>query len=563
MDRRDLLTDLIIKGMVIKGRSDLKAMHNNSRNARKKNEKLLFSILKKNKNTEFGRKYHFADIKSVEDYRRMVPMTNYSDYEDYVRRMIDNNEENLITALEVVGYAQSSGSVGSRKFIPLTMEDVRIYMRYTVTRMMALADEYYRRNGQGGLKPGRGIFTDPGYRDYLPNGLPCTNVADVPAKQLSAIYPYILVTPFNRMFTPDDVDYRYVNLRFGLQDRKMMYIFAVFFKDVSDYFLYLKNNWESLVADIETGTIGELAKCSPETEKDLLTVIKPDPERAAELRAEFEKGFDETIIKRIWPNMQVIGAIGTSTFEPFTKLARQNTEGIIFDYSIYGASEGLFAAVDEPEIKRQLLLVDSCYYEFIPVEDEEKILPLDELEVGREYEIVITNQAGLYRYRCGDVIKVLGYLNECPYVVFSYRKGQLLNLTGEKTTEVHMREVVNAIEKKAGCTITHWAVYNCTDDHPYHYVLLLENEEGMDLRPYSEFAHETLRDVNIRYDHFFSIRRMAALQIENQKPGTNKAWMDKKVKEGVSPAQVKPVRIIDTPEKEDFFIGRNSEAGNR
>ncbi|MBR0418502.1 MAG: GH3 auxin-responsive promoter family protein, partial [Erysipelotrichaceae bacterium] len=78
-----------------------------------------------------------------------------------------------------------------------------------------------------------------------------------------------------------------------------------------------------------------------------------------------------------------------------------------------------------------MVSIDSCYYEFIPVDDETKILSLDELEIGKEYEIVITNQAGFYRYRCGDVIKVLDYLNYCPYINFSSRKGTLLNITGE------------------------------------------------------------------------------------------------------------------------------------
>ena len=95
--------------------------------------------------------------------------------------------------------------------------------------------------------------------------------------------------------------------------------------------------------------------------------------------------------------MSVISGIGTTTFEPFSRICRRNTKGVLYDFSIYGASEGLFAACDEIESEKQLLLVESCYYEFIPTDDKNRILSLNELEVGKEYIILITNQAGLYR----------------------------------------------------------------------------------------------------------------------------------------------------------------------
>lgn len=563
MNRRDILTNIVVKILILSGKRSLKRMHDLTVNGRAKNDALLFSILKKNSTCEYGRKYGFSEIKTIEDYRSRVPLSTFKDYAEYVERMIEHDESNLITSLPLVGYAQSSGSVGTRKFIPLTMDSVKAYTRYTFVRMFGLADEYYKKMGKGGLKPGRGIFTDPAYEEYLPNGLPCTNAADVPSRRFRPVYPYILITPFTHMFSADQIDYHYLNFRLGLEDKTTMYMFGVFFKDLADHIKYLKNNWETLVNDIETGTISELAHADPETKQQIQAVLKPNPERAAELRIEFEKGFDETIIKRVMPNMQVFGAIGTSTFETFSKLARENSKGIPFDYSIYGASEGLFAAVDELESPKQLLLLDSCYYEFIPViEDavmEDQICSIDELKVGNYYEIVITNQSGLYRYRCGDVIKVLDYRNDCPYIQFAYRKGQLLNLTGEKTTEEHMQALIHKIEEMADCRINHWTAYNSTDEFPYHYVLLIENEEGKDLSVYSHEAHELLRSINPRYEIFFASLRLGPLIIWNQEFGTNKAWMQKKIQEGVSPSQVKPVRILDTPEKMEFFLNRIAE----
>lgn len=556
--KRDILTKFIVKIMIMKGYFDVKCMHNNTFDARKKNEKLLFKILNTNKNSELGRNYGFKDIKTVEEFRDKVPITTFDDYEDYIVRMIEGNEKNLITSLPLVGYAQSSGSVGKRKFVPLTQPEVNIYTKYTVTRMLALADKYYKEKYGKGIKPGRGIFTCPAFDQFLPNGLPCSNVADVAARQLGFVYPYILTVPFNKLFNSEEADSKYMNFRLGLEDPNLLYMFSIFFMNFTDLFKYLENNWETIVDDIETGTISELACANEKTKERLRKILKPNPTRAAELRKEFKKGFNSTIMKRIWPNLSVMCGIGTSSFVPFTKIARKYTRGIPYDFSIYGASEGLYAAADEIEGKKQLLLVDSCYYEFISVDDdEEKVYSLDELDIGKEYEIVITNQAGLYRYKCGDVIRVVDYRNQCPYIQFSYRKGQLLNLTGEKTTEEHMAEVVKKIQKKSGCSIVSWSVCTNYDAYPYNYVLLLENNDGKDLREFSKFANDRLKKINPRFMVFFNEKELGELKIENLKAGTQEAWKKKQVKEkGTAVTQYKPVRILDTEEKKEFFLSR-------
>ena len=556
MNRRDFLTRVIVGAMIRKGYMDIHSMHRNARNARKKNEALLFRILKKNRDTEYGRLYRFSEIKSLEDYRRTVPVTEHQDYEAYIDRMIHGDEKNLITSLPVIAYAQSSGTVGGRKFVPLTQPQINVYTKHTVTRMMACADAYLRRNDGRRLKPGRGLYTNHAIYDYLPNGVLSSNVADVAARQLGFLYPYILSNPYKRLFTQYEAEFRYVNTRFALQDRNTMFVFSVFLKMFTDLMLYLEKNWETIVDDIEKGTVSDIAKASPEVMEMLKAKIKPDPERAAELRREFEKGFDGTIIPRIWPNMSVICGIGTSTFEQFYRLSKTMTGDVPYDFSIYGASEGLFAAVDELNSSRQLMLVGSCFYEFIPQDDESRILCLDELEIGKEYEIIITNMAGLYRYRCGDVIRVVGYLDECPYIRFAYRKGQLLNLAGEKTTEAHMQALVDEIAGKAGCRILNWTVDSVIKAQPCHYLLMLENDEGKKLREYTDFADGILRKINIRYEHFTDRGVLGKIAIADLEPGTNAEWMKIREKSGTSASTIKPVRIIDHDEQKEFFTAR-------
>lgn len=557
MNRRDFLTKVIVGLMIKKGYLDIRSMHRNAVNARARNEKLLFRILDRNRDTEYGKKYHFGEIRTVEVFRRMVPITDYHAYEDYIDRMVNHDETNLITSHHVVGYAQSSGTVGGRKYIPLTQPQINVYTKHTVTRMMACADKYCRKNYGRRLKPGRGLYTNHAICEYLPNGILSSNVADVAARQLGFLYPYILSNPYKRLFTQYEAEFRYVNTRFALQDRDTMYSFSVFLKMFTDLMIYLKNHWEIIVDDIEKGTVSDIANATPEVLEMLKAKIRPDPVRAAELRREFEKGFDETIVPRIWPNMSAICGIGTSTFEQFYKLSRTMTGNIPYDFSIYGASEGLFAAVDELNSAKQLMLVESCFYEFIPTEDESRILCLDELEVGKEYEIIITTQSGLYRYRCGDVIKVVDYLGECPYIQFAYRKGQLLNLAGEKTTEAHMQAAVDRIAEEAGCRILNWTVDSVITAQPCHYLLMLENNEGKDLREYTPYADKVLREINPRYAHFADRGVLGKVQIVNLEAGTNAAWISNREKaSGTSVSMIKPVRILDTDKKKAFFSAR-------
>ena len=147
-------------------------------------------------------------------------------------------------------------------------------------------------------------------------------------------------------------------------------------------------------------------------------------------------------------------------------------------------------------------------------------------------------------------------MNECPYILFSYRKGHLLSVTGEKTTEDHMTAVVERIREKAGCGNLNWAVSINTNEFPTRYILLLENDQGLDLREYSEFATEELKKENPRYADMFAFKLLGDMEIRNLKKGTNEEWRQLLIGKGASLSQVKPVTVLDTEEKEQFFLSR-------
>ncbi len=192
-----------------------------------------------------------------------------------------------------------------------------------------------------------------------------------------------------------------------------------------------------LVDDIENGTINK-DMCEERSRPAIMKYIKKNHKRAKELRKIFEQGFDTPIIPRLWPKMSWTCAIGNGSFTTYcNKFKKFAGDKVAIDYFVYAASKGMFACAIEMNKPEFCLLTDSCFFEFRPadaIDDDNDTLMMDELEVGKEYEVIITNLGGFYRYKIHDVIRVLGYHNNSPLITFAYRKGQLANIAAEKTT---------------------------------------------------------------------------------------------------------------------------------
>ena len=397
---RKILNSLAMRVMVIKGNGSLKKLARSAERPMEQNEALLRKIIKKNRSTEFGRLHGFDKIRSIEDFRKNVPVSGYEDYVAYIDRMKEG-EENLITASKVLGYSRTSGSSGVPKYIPATSASLKAYVRYTWTRALALGAAELKKQGKK-YKPGRGVYLSPATNETLPNGLPCSNIAEIGARNYGRFYPFILMQPSKRMYDMHDGDYIYCMYRFALADPDATFFFSVFFSVNVSQLAYLRKNWRTIVDDIEKGGISKDVKLTDEARAHYEKYAKADPARAAYLREQFEKGFDSTLFRRLWPNLAVICGIGNASFKSAAEHIRGVAGDVPFDFSIYGASEGLVAACRALEDTRMQLLTDSCFYEFIPADeagdDDARVLTLDQLEEGEKYEVLITTSTA--RGRC-------------------------------------------------------------------------------------------------------------------------------------------------------------------
>lgn len=544
--------------MVVKGRQSLRRLERASHAPMQENLALLKTILRDNQNTEFGRQHHFDRIRSLEDFRREVPICTYEDYADTIERM-KNGETDLLTASEVLGYSRTSGSSGVPKYIPATKDSLKAYVNYTWTRALALGADALKKQGRR-YKPGRGVFLSPATNEFLPSGLPCSNIAEIGAREYGRFYPYILTVPTRDLFDMHDGDYIYNIYRFALMDEDVTFMFSVFFSINVSQLAYLQQNWRTIVRDIREGVISDSVRMDDALRKKLSALIRPMPARADYLQKQFEQGFDETLLRRIWPNLTVLCSIGNASFKPAAAYVRRYAEGVPFDFSIYGASEGLVAACTQLEDDRMQLLADSCFYEFIPAEeadnDDFRVLTLDELEEGKKYEILITTRAGLYRYHLKDVIEVRGFRNRCPLISFVYRKGQLFNIAGEKFSEEDARNTMEMLEKAHGVTLDHWLFYQDDSVTPSRYALVVESDAQIDWAGCIDELETYMGRCNKRYTGQREKAFISRLTVRLQQRGTHDAWARRCFEQGASAAQIKPVHSLDTPQKRDFFLSR-------
>ena len=557
-----VMTTLICKALALKGKKALKRIDANCMNAQKTNTDLLLRLMRDNKDTEYGKLHRFGEIGSVEDFRKNVPFSDYDTYAPYIERMVRKGEKNLITAYDVIQYAETSGTVGVQKKIPVTKESMACYSDNTITRVCALAQEYYEKKTGKGVPVGMGLNTLETESTLMDDGTPRGSISGSAARTYKKLFPFYLTSPLPVLFPNGGMNMQYMKARFALEDKGMIFMFSTFMTTLVDVMNYMKNNWEMIVEDIENGTVNEKVCETAEAREALKPYLKKMPERAKELRKIFEEGFDTPIIPKLWPKMSWVCAIGTGGFASYTEKMRQYLgEEIPIDYSIYGASEGMFAAARHINDPQFVLLTDSCFYEFIPADepwDGESTLTLDQLKPGREYEIVITNQCGFYRYRIQDVIRVLGYYHSCPLITFAYRKSQVVNLAAEKTTEEHLNESVKRLGKAFGCTFPDFSIFVDTKAEPSRYVMLVEPDRPLPVekgKEYSEKFEEILCDVNPEYAVCRYDRSIGDPLVLLQQQQTHAFWRELKMHKGTSSNQVKPVRVLDVLPKQKFFFG--------
>ncbi len=549
----------VMKRYLADGAEMLRRMETESRRANACSRELLMQLLRDNADTEYGRKYGFREIRSYEEYAARVPFSGYEDYEPYIERMLCFNQKNLITADEVVYYAHTSGTTGASKMIPCTQKTLDMQLNGILKRALALFDASCREKGEAGMPPYKGITLMESRVRYTPHGVAHGAISErlyVPGE--SSAYNAL---PEELAYPAADFDRRHLKALFALRERRLSFMMCTFAPFLYDMLFYLRQNWELLCADLEEGRINGDISMDPALRKRLEAQMTPDPERASQIRAIMAEHADGAFVPLLWPDMKLIAAVGTATFAPYIEKLRQMIgPAIAIDYLGYVCSEATIATARRENAGEYLLLPWGGFYEFIPVEEgaDEKPLLMDQLEVGKEYELILTNLSGFYRYRLGDVIRVVGWHNECPMIVFSYRKSQLISMYGEKVTETVLHNAVEAAAKESGTALLEYSVYADVNTDPGRYIVLLESDREIapeEWPRYSGILNRRLCEAHESYRKKIEQNIMRPLEVRFVQPQTYALYRDLKVMDGASPNQIKPIHVITDGKLKSFFFG--------
>ena len=229
------------------------------------------------------------------------------------------------------------------------------------------------------------------------------------------------------------------------------------------------------------------------------------------------------------------------------------------------------------------MMPKAMFFEFIPVdrshEDQPSTLLIQDLELGCEYELVVTTKCGLFRYRMGDVVKVVDHCNQAPVVEVMYRQGQLLDVRGEKTSEnVVYKALTNAVAEwsRGGAPLTlddYATIPSARDPAPPtstkrprrgntqsmastapYYVVFAEvqesnsscNQQPLSLREdLSETLDRCLCDASPVYESYRSKNSIAQAQVRIVSKGTFREVRNALVESGtMSPNQLKIPRVL-------------------
>ena len=214
-----IMNKLILAKMAKGGQISLCVIKENSKKPKTFNHDLLFRLLKDNANTEYGKKYGFGEITTLEEFKARVPFSTYDDYAPYIERMIDNDEKDLITAYPIVHYAVSSGSVGVPKRIPVSRETLDHYNLNSSNRYFAHADEAYRAAHGGKALRGKGLNTMEVSVRRTKNNVPMGAISGASVAEFRSFLPYVFTSPEEVIFPEEQMDMKYLKLRYALAER--------------------------------------------------------------------------------------------------------------------------------------------------------------------------------------------------------------------------------------------------------------------------------------------------------------------------------------------------------
>jgi hypothetical protein len=512
-------------------------------------DELLRRILDTQRDTQFGRDHRFHEIRSLADFRRNLSIRRYEEFEPYIAQMRQGKLDALVSAPMVHMFALTSGTTATRKFIPVTPQYLADYRRGWTIWGMTVAEKYTPRVFRGILQ----FFGD--WDEFRTEaGIPCGSVSGLTAHMQRFVIRWMYCMPAITAKIKDSAAKYYTALRLALP-RDVTLITTANPSTLVNFARFADQEKESLIRDLYDGALSSRFAVPAEVRAALHRKLsRRHRRRAKELEAIVSKT-GTLYPKDCWPSLKLIGNwTGGSVGSYLRFFPRYYGETPVRDLGLI-ASEGRMSIPIEDGTKSGVLDITSHFYEFIPQEEiddpQPTVLRAHELDVGKDYFILLTTAFGLYRYNIYDLVRVTGFHNRTPLIEFLNKGANFSNLTGEKLSEFQVVQAVQEAARELDLSLFTYAVAPCWEDETPHYGLLVEQGDLGGLAPGRDLAAAVdrhLRTLNIEYDAKRESGRLGVLRLLLLPSGAWSQWDRQRLERtGGTPEQYKhPCLIPDT-----------------
>jgi hypothetical protein len=414
---------------------------------------LLMNLLSISKDTEIGKAYDFRTIRTYHEFAQRVPVSSYEDYQNLIERS-RKGEKNIFWPKPIKWFAKSSGTTNAKsKFIPVSTDSLEDCHYAAGKDLLCM---YLNNNENSALFNGKNLRLGGSKELYEENG---TTFGD-----LSAIL----------------ID----NMPFWAE-----------FSSTPGNKVSLMSDWEYKMQAIVNETVNEN-----------VTSLAGVPSWMLVLLNNVLENTDNKTILDVWPNLEVYFHGGVS-FLPYVDQYKSIIPSKSFKYyEIYNASEGFFAIQDRNHSNELLLMLDyGIFYEFIPMQTHgtptEILLSLSEVKKGVNYAIVITTNAGLWRYKIGDTVM---FTSTTPYrIKVTGRTKHFINVFGEELIIENTDKALKIVAKKTNSEIVDYTVapiFMEGKSKGAHEWIIEFKTPPKDLDYFGELLDNSLKSLNSDYE---------------------------------------------------------------
>ena len=369
---------------------------------------VLNGLIDSAKDTFIGKKFDFSSINCYKDFSEKVPVFSYEEFSDKIE-LARKGENNIFWSSKIKWFAKSSGTTNAKsKFIPVSDESLQDCHYAAGKDLLCM---YFNNNPNSQLFTGKSLRLGGSKSPYEKNG---TFYGDLSAILIDNMpfWAEFSSTPSNRISLMED--------------------------------------WDKKIDKIISESLNENVTSLAGVPSWMLVLLNRILEKS-----------EKKYISDLWPNLEVYFHGGVS-FKPYLNQYMNiiNKKSMQF-YEIYNASEGFFAIQYENNSNELLLMLDyGIFYEFIPMKlygtKNEKIIPLYEVEKDVNYAILITTNAGLWRYKIGDTVK---FTSTSPYkIIITGRTKHYINVFGEEVIIENTDNVINKLSSKYDLQIIDYTV---------------------------------------------------------------------------------------------------------